>query len=121
MDALLKDIRYGLRGLLKHPGFSAVAVITLALGIGVSTAILSTVNGFILRPLPVTKANELVVPFWGSKKDTEVWGRFSYANYIDLRDQNKTLSGLFAWSMTSAGISASASRDSGGEQAEMAW
>ena len=120
METLLKDIRYGLRGLRKHPGFSAVAVITLALGIGVTTAILSTVNGFILRPLPVTKVNELVVPFWGGKKDTEVWGRFSYANYIDLRDQNKSLSGLLAWDMTSAGISSSASRDSDG-QAEMAW
>jgi predicted permease len=122
MNTLFKDIRYALRGLMKHPGFTAVAVVTLALGIGVNTAILSTVNGFILRPLPVARANELVVPFWGSMKDPEVWGGFSYANYIDLRDQNKSLSGLLAWQMTSAGISTSQSRNSDDSgRAEIAW
>src|SRR6266508_274875 len=122
MRTLFKDIRYGLRGLMKHPGFTAIAVITLALGIGVNTAVLSTVRGFILRPLPVEKADQLVVPFWGSKKDPDVWGGFSYANYVDLRDQNQSLSGLLAWQMTSAGISTSESRksnDSG--RPEIAW
>ena len=122
MKTIAKDIRYSFRSLWKHPGFTIVAVITLGLGIGVNTAILSTVNGFILRPLPVANANELVVPFWGSKKDPEVWGTFSYANYKDLRDQNQSLSGLLAWGMTYAGISANANRDEGGRgRAEIAW
>ncbi|HEV8366342.1 MAG TPA: ABC transporter permease [Pyrinomonadaceae bacterium] len=120
MNNPLRDIRYSVRSLVKRPGFALIAVFTLALGIGVNTAILSAVNGFILRPLPVTNANELVVPFWGSKKDAEVWGPFSYANYVDLRDQNRSLSGLLAWQMTSAGISSSANRDEEG-RAEIAW
>jgi predicted permease len=122
MQNLLKDIRYSIRSLAKHPGFTVVAVITLGLGIGVNTAILSTVNGFILRPINVPRASEVVMPFWGSKKEAEVWGDFSYANYVDLRDQNKSFSGLLAWNMAQAGISESASRDSiGGRQAELAW
>ncbi len=122
MQTLIQDLKFGLRMMRKAPGFTAVAVLALALGIGVNTAILSTVNGFILRPLPVEKPGELVSPFWGNKKDTRVWGDFSYPNYIDLRDQNKSFSGLMAWSMTSAGISSSESRKAGdGGRAEVAW
>jgi predicted permease len=122
MTSILKDIRYSLRSLLKHPGFTLVAVITLGLGIGVNTAILSTINGFILRPLKVPRASELVVPYWGSKKDSEVYGQISYRNYVDLRDQNLSFSGLLAWSMVQAGIADSASRQaSGSGPAEMAW
>src|SRR5262245_13521818 len=119
---MFKDIRYSIRSLLKRPGFTLVAVITLGLGIGVNTAILSTVNGFLLRSITVPRASEVVMPFWGSKKDPEVWGSFSYMNYSDLRDQNKSFSGLLAWNMGQAGISESASRDGGGgNQAELAW
>jgi predicted permease len=119
---MFRDIRYSVRSLIKHPGFTIVAVITLGLGIGVNTAILSTVNGFILRPIKVPRANEVVMPFWGSKKDQEVWGSFSYANYVDLRDQNKSFSGLLAWNMAQAGISESASRGSADDRpAEIAW
>src|SRR6476659_4647952 len=118
---MFKDIRYSIRSLAKHPGFTIVAVITLGLGIGVNTAILSTVNGFLLRPINVPRSSEVVMPFWGSKKETEVWGSFSYANYRDFSDQNKSFSGLLAWNMAQAGISESASRDSGSRQAELAW
>jgi macrolide transport system ATP-binding/permease protein len=104
-DEMIQDLRYGMRMLLKHKGFTFIAVLTLALGIGANTAILSVVNGMLLRPLPVEKPDELVTPFWGSKKDAEVWGRFSYANYQDLREQNQSLAGLLAWDQTSAGIS----------------
>ena len=122
MTTVLKDIRYALRGLLKRPAFTAVAVLTIALGIGVNTAVLSTVNGIILRPLPVPKANELVAAFWGSGKSIESWGGFSYANYVDLRNQNKSLNGLIAWQMTSAGISNSSATDStAGARSEIAW
>jgi predicted permease len=111
VEDFVRDLRYGLRVMLKHPGFTAVAVLSLALGIGANTTIFSMVNGFILRPLPVQNPEELVVPFWGGKTDAEAWGPFSYANYVDLRERNKSLSGLLAVTLTSAGIS---SGDRGG-------
>ena len=119
---LLQDLRYGVRVLAKRPGFTAVAALALALGIGVNTAILSAVNGFVLRPLPVEKPEELVATYWGRKTDRQVWGRISYANYEDLRQQNKSFSDLCAWSEASAGISSSESRNSGDtERAEVVW
>ncbi len=119
LDEFLQDLRYSARMLLNRPGFTLIAILTLALGIGANTAILSTVNGFILRPLPVENPDELVAPFWGSKKDAEVWGGVSYANYLDLRERNQSLSGMLVWSLTSAGVSAGASGDSA--RAEVAW
>jgi predicted permease len=119
---LLQDLRYGVRILAKYPGFTAVATLALALGIGVNTAILSAVNGFVLRPLAVEKPTELVAPYWGSKNDPQVWGDFSYANYMDLRAQNKSFADLCAWRETSAGISFSESRKGGDdERAEVVW
>ncbi|HZI61500.1 MAG TPA: ABC transporter permease, partial [Pyrinomonadaceae bacterium] len=61
MDNFLKDIRYGLRGLTKRPGFSAIVIITLALGIGASTAIFSTVRPVLLEPLPYPDGGRIVV------------------------------------------------------------
>ncbi|HJQ32445.1 MAG TPA: ABC transporter permease [Pyrinomonadaceae bacterium] len=122
LEDLWQDLRYGVRILAKQPGFTAVAALALGLGIGVNTAILSVVNGFVLRPLPVERPEELVVPHWGRKTDAQVWGEFSYPNYLDLREQNKSFSDLCAWRETSAGISSGESREAdAGGRAEVVW
>jgi predicted permease len=92
MDSLLKDIRYAVRGLVKRPGFVAIAVITLALGIGANTAIFSLVNTVVLRSLPVDRPNEIVSVAVRGKEDS--MSAFSYPNYKDFRDRNEVLSGL---------------------------
>jgi hypothetical protein len=67
MQTLWQDLRFGLRIMRNAPGFTAVAALALALGIGVNTTILSVVNSFVIRPLPVEKADELVAPFIGNR------------------------------------------------------
>jgi putative ABC transport system permease protein len=61
MENLFKDIRYGFRGLLRRPAFTVVALVILALGIGANTAIFTLLNAVVLKPLPVTKPDELVL------------------------------------------------------------
>jgi putative ABC transport system permease protein len=93
MENLLKDVRYGLRSLYKRPGFTLVAVITLALGIGANTAIFSVVNAVLLRPLPYEDPDRLVVPL------ETVSGRAiptSYLNFVDWRNQNTVFENVAA-------------------------
>src|SRR5215213_9645760 len=117
-----RDLRYGVRMLVKQPGFTAVAALALALGIGVNAAILSAVNGFVLRPLPVEEPSELMSPYWGTKADAEAWGEFSYANFVDLREQNKSFADLCASDEVSAGVSSGEGRNAADdERAEVVW
>ena len=95
MEILFKDIRYAIRGLVKRPGFVAIAVITLALGIGANTAIFSLVNTVLLRSLPVDHPNEIVSVAMRGKDDS--LSAFSYPNYKDFRDRNDVLSGLLVY------------------------
>lgn len=97
MDTLLRDIRYGIRGLLKRPGFTAIAVLTLALGIGANTAIFSVVNAVLLRPLPYAQADRLFVP-WGSRSNMAEHTVVSYPDFADWQAQTKTLDHVAAYS-----------------------
>ncbi len=93
LEILLHDLRYGLRMLRKNPGFTAVAVLSLALGIGVNTTIFSLVNALGLRPLPVQKPEELV--FVGAQSESGNTAGFSYPLFQAVRDRNRTLAGIF--------------------------
>ena len=94
MDSLIKDIRYGVRGLLKHPGFTAIVVITLALGIGASTAIFSIVNSVLLRRLPYRNADRIVAIQEVDKEGKR--GQSTSANFLDWRAQNTVFEHLAA-------------------------
>ena len=93
MNALLKDIHYAARGLARHPGFAMVAAVTLALGIGVNTALFTLFNVFVLKPLPLQDSNS-VVQITGVEEDGHTLNNFSYLEYLDYRERNTTLSGL---------------------------
>ena len=98
METLIKDIRYGFRGLLKHPGFALVAVLTLALGIGANTAIFSVVNGVILAPLPFPDQHQLLTLGEGGRGQAfPERGSFSFPDYKDLQAQTQTLSYVSAY------------------------
>jgi putative ABC transport system permease protein len=92
MGALLQDLRYGLRMLAKSPGFTAVAVLTLALGIGANTAIFSVVNGVLLNPLPYPSPNQLVTV--DASKPLFPRGSISYPNFLDWHRMNHSFSGF---------------------------
>jgi putative ABC transport system permease protein len=94
METLLKDIRYGLRGLLKRPGFTLVAIITLALGIGANTAIFSVVNAVVLRPLPYAEPDRLMT-LWETMPG-ENQRSVAPGNFVDWKSQNKTFEDLAA-------------------------
>jgi len=95
MDRLLQDFRFGLRTLLRSPGFTAVAVITLGLGIGVNTSVFSLVNAFLLRPLPAVEEPErLAVMFTG---DDDFMGVSSYMDYLDFEERTEVFDGFAAF------------------------
>ncbi|HZI61652.1 MAG TPA: ABC transporter permease [Pyrinomonadaceae bacterium] len=104
MENLFKDIRYGFRGLLKRKAFAAVAVLTLALGIGANTAIFTLVNAVLLKKLPVSNPQELVLFSDMTGEGTSVedtprsgkWSRFSYASYKYFRDHNDSFQDIAA-------------------------
>jgi len=105
MGNFVKDIQYGARMLLKRPGLSAIAVITLALGIGANTAIFSLVNTVLLRPLPVDKPEQLVSLNSVSPSGDNNVPVFSYPNYRDYRDRNDVLSGVLAYRFSPISVS----------------
>jgi putative ABC transport system permease protein len=97
-DEMIQDLRYGLRMLRKNPGFTAIAVITLALGIGANTAIFSVVNAVLLRPLPYPDSGRLAM-VW-QKYTIRGWGLVpvSYPNFVAIREQSQVFEDLSATS-----------------------
>ena len=110
MENLFKDIRYGIRMFTKNPGVALVAVVTLAFGIGANTAIFSGVSAFLMRPLNVPNASELVRPV-EITEDRELTDEFSYPDFLDYRNQATSFTGLAAEDMIQAAIDAENQND----------
>lgn len=105
MEQLWQDVRYGLRVMRKNPGFTLVVVVTLALGIGVNTAIFSFTDALLFRPLPVKEPTRLAVLFHVGTKNPKNFSSFSFPDYTDFRDQNSVFSGLAASSTIDLNLS----------------
>jgi predicted permease len=110
METLVQDIRYAARGLRKAPAFTLVALLTLALGIGVNSAIFSVVNAILFRPLPVERPDQLV-DIYGRESGSSAHETSSYPNYLAYRAQTTTLSSLIAYSNFFAHLSIGGSSD----------
>ena len=94
LEILWQDLRYGLRMLLKNPGFTMIAVSTLGLGIGANTAIFTLLDKVLIRPLPVEQPDQLVTFVKDASGAPAI---FSYPLYAELRDRNDVLSGVVAY------------------------
>jgi predicted permease len=106
MGTLVQDVRFAIRMLLKNPGFTAVVVLTLALGIGANTALFSVVNGVLLNPLPYPHPEQLVTLH--ESKPNFLTGSISYPNFRDWQNDNHTFSAIavtrsYAFSLTGVG------------------
>jgi macrolide transport system ATP-binding/permease protein len=105
MRTILQDVRYGLRILAANPGFTAIAVLSLAVGIGANTAMFSLADAILLRPLPVDRPSQVLRILSTTRGDDA--GYLSSADFLDFRSQTRTLSGVVAWSQVLMGFRAS--------------
>ena len=105
MDSIIKDIRYGLRGLVKHPTFTTIVVITLALGIGASTAIFSVVDSVLLRRLPYRTADRIVAIQELNPAGKRI--QVTSANFLDWRAQQTVFEHLAAFRTSPANLALS--------------
>lgn len=99
MENLLSDTRYAVRNLLRRPGFTLIAVVTLALGIGANTTIFSAINALILKPLPIPELDRIVAVWDKLPSRGVMHNEVTFANYLDLRNQNQTFEqlALYRW------------------------
>jgi len=100
IETLLQDVRFSMRVLRKSPGFTIVAIFTLALAIGANAVVFGLLNGLILRPLNVPQAESL----YGIEHGNEHSMYESYPDYLDLRDRNRSFDDLAAFTLTEAGL-----------------
>jgi putative ABC transport system permease protein len=94
MSSLVHDLRIAVRSLIKNPGFSAVVVVALALGLGVNIGVFGVINELLLRPLPVTQPERLAKVFMGSVSDPRAFGGLSHPDYLRLREEREVFSGV---------------------------
>jgi predicted permease len=127
MDSLLRDARYATRTLLKRPGFTLIAVVTLALGIGANTAIFTLLNAVTFKPLPVTKPEELVLfddsggeGTSNGDPSTGQWARYSFASYQYFRDHDQNYQSLSAFRSGESRLSVRGGDIPAGETAQRA-
>jgi predicted permease len=100
IQTLVQDVRFSLRMLRKSPGFTIAAVLTLALAIGANAVVFGMLNGLLLRPLNVPRAQSL----YAIQRGNETYILQSYPDYLDLRDRNRTFDGLAAYNIAQAGL-----------------
>src|SRR5271169_2376664 len=104
MRTLWKDLRYGVRMLAANPGFSAVAILSLALGIGANTSMFSLADAMLLRPLPIERPGEVVRVV--STSQSARYDSISYPDYVDFRDRTKSTLGLVGYKNIAVGLNA---------------
>jgi predicted permease len=100
IENLLRDVRFAVRMLRKSPGFTVVAVVTLAVAIGANAVVFGVLNALILRPLNVPQAQSL----WGLERGSDKAVNQSYPDYLDLRDRNRSFEDLAAYNVTPVGL-----------------
>jgi putative ABC transport system permease protein len=105
MQQLLQDLRYAVRGLIKRPGFTFIAVMTLALGIGANSAIFSVVDGVLLRSLPLPDSQSLYAVHTGAASFNRYDGPLSYPEYQDVVQQTRSFQNIGAWYDSDANLS----------------
>ena len=104
VETLLKDVRYALRWMARSPGFSAVAILSLGLGVGVNTAMFSLVDSLLFRPLPVSSPDTLVDVFT-TGGDGDEYATSSYQDFLDLKSQNTVFTDMIGYSPMMAPLS----------------
>ena len=114
MDTLLQDIRYTFRVLGKKPGFAAVAILSLALGIGANVAVFSLVNSVLFKPMPV-KEPERLAALYTTEAQSRIPSGFSHPDYVDYRDNSEVFTDLMGFTGIPLNLSA------GGDQPELIW
>ena len=116
MGTLLQDVRYGLRNLARNPGFTLVAMLTLALGIGANTTIFSVINNTLLKPLPFPGADRLVLLWETSGKGPDNWNIVSAPNFWDFQRQSHSFETMAVFDSGGKGYNLSATGN--GKEAE---
>lgn len=100
MNLFIQNVRYGWRMLRKNPGFTVIALLTLALGIGANTALFSVIDAVLLKPLPFHDPGRLVAARSVDPKDSTMGGEISYPNFLDWRSQSHSFEDMSVWNTT---------------------